>query len=278
MLAQRTIKRTVRCSGVGIHSGLVSAVQLCPAKPNTGIEFHVMEGDSLVAVIPARIDMVTSGLFRTSLSNGRHHVDTVEHILAAATGCNVDNLVVMIWGIELPILDGSAMPWVNLIMTVAGIEEQAELAKTLKVKDEIIVKDRDSWCSLSPCDAFELSYDLSYRHPMIGDQTMSVVADLRGFVRDIAPSRTFGFYEEINQLRPMGLAAGADLTNAVVFSDSSVLNEGGLRFQDEPVRHKILDAIGDLTLIGARIAGRFHGHRSGHSLNHQLARALMGTV
>jgi UDP-3-O-[3-hydroxymyristoyl] N-acetylglucosamine deacetylase len=237
-----------------------------------------MEGDSLVAVIPARIDMVTSGLFRTSLSNGRHHVDTVEHILAAATGCNVDNLVVMIWGIELPILDGSAMPWVNLIMTVAGIEEQAELAKTLKVKDEIIVKDRDSWCSLSPCDAFELSYDLSYRHPMIGDQTMSVVADLRGFVRDIAPSRTFGFYEEINQLRPMGLAAGADLTNAVVFSDSSVLNEGGLRFQDEPVRHKILDAIGDLTLIGARIAGRFHGHRSGHSLNHQLARALMGTV
>ena len=277
MLMQRTIKSTVRCAGVGIHSGLESAVQLCPAGPNTGVEFHVMDGDNTVAIIPARISMVTSGLFRTSLSNGRYHVDTVEHVLAAATGCNIDNLIVMIRGTELPALDGSAICWVNL-MTDAGIEEQAAYARILKIKDKIIVKDRDSWCSLSPCDSFELSYDLSYLHPMIGDQTASVVIDPQTFEHDIAPSRTFGFHEEMARLQSLGLAAGADLSNAVVFSGPDVLNDGGLRFSDEPVRHKILDAIGDLTLAGARIVGKFHGYKSGHSLNHQLVKALINTI
>jgi UDP-3-O-[3-hydroxymyristoyl] N-acetylglucosamine deacetylase len=270
--AQKTLKSAIHCRGVGLHSGMKVGMRLCPAAPDTGVVFR-RDGVSIAAVWSNVVDSTLN----TTLSNGEGiKIGTVEHLLAAFSGCEVDNVVVELDGPEVPIMDGSAEPFVFLI-DCAGLVEQDAPRRAIKVLRPITVTEGSKSASLLPQDGFSMTVEIDFASRAISRQDIDVVLDAATFKNEIARARTFGFLHEVDRMRAAGLARGGSLENAVVVSGDTVLNEGGLRFGDEFVRHKVLDAIGDLALAGAPIIGHFRGVRSGHALNRRVLEALFAS-
>ncbi len=273
-LYQRTLKRSIHCTGVGLHSGAKVSMKLKPADADTGIVFVRTDPRGGQAEIPALWDRVVDTRMCTVIGNGRGvNVGTVEHLIAGLSGAGVDNVVIEIDGPEVPIMDGSAAPFVFLA-ECAGVEEQNQRRKVLRVCKQIAVGDANRRATLTPGFGSSFSFEIAFDHPMMKHNVGSLALEGDAFKTDIARARTFGFLHEVEELRRLGLARGGSLDNAVVISGDTILNEEGLRFDDEFVRHKILDSVGDLYLAGHRIIGHFHGWRSGHMLNNKLLHAM----
>lgn len=279
-MQQKTISQPISCSGVGVHSGSPVTLTLRPAKENTGIQFVRSDLKNLTQhqkTISANWENVTDTRLCTKLSNSYGtEISTVEHLMAALAGSSISNILVEVSAPELPIMDGSAAPFLFLI-ECAGVKEQSAKAKYLKILKNIEVKNADGTSSarLIPHDAFKVSYefDFSKRNNLVNQQYIcSNMQDC--FKEDLSRARTFGFYEDVEMLRKNGLAQGGSLQNAIVFDGDTILNPEGLRFEDECVRHKALDAIGDLYLSGYLIQGHFHGNGAGHALNNKILREL----
>ena len=275
MLRQRTLKTLVSAKGVGLHTGQKVRITLRPAPPDTGIVFRRVDLASPVD-IPARADLVGETRLSSCLVRDGVKIYTVEHLMSALGGLGVDNAYVDLDAPELPIMDGSASPFALLIQQ-AGIIEQGAPKRFLRVTRRVEVKDGDKWARLEPYEGYKLSFSIDFRHPVIDRSTQSVEVDFAetSYLKEIARARTFGFMHEVENLRENGLALGGGLDNAVVLDEYRVLNAEGLRFADEFIRHKLLDAIGDLYLLGKPLLGAFSAHKSGHALNNRLLRALL---
>jgi UDP-3-O-[3-hydroxymyristoyl] N-acetylglucosamine deacetylase len=275
MLRQRTLKSLVSASGVGLHTGQKVRITLRPAPPDTGVVFRRVDLASPVD-IPARAELVGEARLASTLIKGDVRIHTVEHLMSALGGLGVDNAYVDLDAPELPIMDGSASPFVLLIQQ-AGIEEQAAAKKFLRVTRRVEVRDGDKWARLDPYEGYRLSFSIEFRHPVIERTTQAVTVDFAetSYLKEIARARTFGFMHEVEDLRDSGLALGGGLDNAVVLDEYRVLNSEGLRFADEFIRHKLLDAIGDLYLLGRPLLGAFAAHKSGHAMNNRLLRAML---
>jgi UDP-3-O-[3-hydroxymyristoyl] N-acetylglucosamine deacetylase len=271
---QRTLKSRINCSGVGLHSGRRVMLTIGPAAVNTGIQFKRTDAAGKGAIIPARWDRVVDTRLCSVIGNGDGVVvSTVEHLMAAFAGLGIDNVMVEIDGPEVPIMDGSADAFVFLI-ECAGIAEQSAPRKRIRVLKSVTVGDNRASATLTPAPFAMLDFALDFANPAIGKQEKSVRVTEDAFKRELSRARTFGFAEEVEMLQKAGLAQGGSLDNAIVIAADRVLNREGLRYGDEFVRHKLLDAMGDLYLAGALIEARFLGTRSGHALNNQLLRAL----
>src|SRR3982750_430193 len=275
MLRQRTLKSLISASGVGLHTGKKVRITLRPAPADTGVVFRRVDLASPVD-IPAHAELVGESRLASTLIKDDVKVHTVEHLMSALSGLGVDNLYVDLDAPELPIMDGSASPFV-LLLQQAGIEEQAAPKRFMRVKRRVEVKDGDKWARLDPYDGYKLSFSIDFRHPVIERSTQSVEVNFAetSYLKEIARARTFGFMHEVEDLRDHGLALGGGLDNAVVLDEHRVLNAEGLRFADEFIRHKLLDAIGDLYLLGKPLLAAFSAHKSGHALNNKLLRALL---
>lgn len=275
MIKQRTLKNVIRATGVGLHTGEKIFLTLRPAPVNTGIIFCRTDLNPTVT-IPARAEYVGDTTLSTGLVNGAAHVSTVEHLLSAMAGLGIDNAYIDVTAAEVPIMDGSAGPFVFLIQS-AGIEEQNSAKKFIKIKRTVKVEDGDKWAMFEPYDGFKVSFTIDFAHPVFhfSNQHASIDFSSTSFVKEVSRARTFGFMSDIEMLRERNLALGASLDNAVGLDDYRVLNEDGLRYDDEFVRHKILDAVGDLYLLGHGLIGAFSGYKSGHQLNNMLLRALL---
>jgi UDP-3-O-[3-hydroxymyristoyl] N-acetylglucosamine deacetylase len=275
MLRQRTLKTLVSAAGVGLHTGQKVRMTLRPAPVDTGVVFRRVDLASPVD-LPARADMVGETRLSSCLVRDGVKIYTVEHLMSALGGLGVDNVYVDIDASELPIMDGSASPFVLLIQQ-AGIVEQPAPKRFLRVLRAVEVKDGDKWARLDPFEGYKLSFSIEFRHPVIERSTQSVEVNFAetSYLKEIARARTFGFMHEVEDLRDSGLALGGGLDNAVVLDEYRVLNADGLRFADEFIRHKLLDAIGDLYLLGKPLLGAFSAHKSGHALNNRLLRALL---
>jgi UDP-3-O-[3-hydroxymyristoyl] N-acetylglucosamine deacetylase len=275
MLRQRTLKSLVSATGVGLHTGHKVRMTLRPAQPDTGIVFRRLDLPSAVE-IPARADLVGETRLCSCLVSGTTKIYTVEHLMSALSGLGVDNVYVDLDGPEVPIMDGSAAPFALLIQQ-AGMEEQGAPKRFLRVKKRIEAKDGDKWAVLEPYEGFKLSFSIVYSHPVIEKSNTSLTVDFAttSYLKEVARARTYGFMHEVEDLRAVGLALGGGLENAVVLDDHRVLNAEGLRFSDEFIRHKILDAIGDLYLLGRPFLAAFSAHKSGHALNNRLLHTLM---
>ncbi|MDX1491236.1 MAG: UDP-3-O-acyl-N-acetylglucosamine deacetylase [Pseudohongiellaceae bacterium] len=274
MLNQRTLKNVIRATGVGLHNGEKVYLTLSPAPVNTGIVFRRTDLDPVVE-IPAKATYVGDTTLSTTLIKGDVRISTIEHLMSAMSGLGIDNAYIDVSAPEVPIMDGSAGPFVFLIQS-AGIEEQTELKKFIRIKKPLRVEDGDKSVSLEPFDGFKVSYTLLYDHPVYRKYTKTASVDFSStsFVKEVSRARTFGFMHEFEELRNRNLALGASMDNAIAVGDYKVLNEDGLRYEDEFVKHKILDAIGDLYMIGFSLIGEFKGYKSGHALNNELLRAL----
>lgn len=270
---QSTIKGSVSWCGEGIHTGEKNQIRFQSAAPNQGIQFEVHQNNQVMR-IPAHVDHVQESPLCTTLQMDGVQVHTVEHVLAAVYALDITNLIIEIHGSEVPMGDGSAQPWVSLLCQ-SGIQPQGYLAKCIKMISPMRVQDGDAWCELIPSDSYELSYDLHFDHPLLGDSHGHVQLTAHSFAHEIAWARTFGFYKDLHMLRSQNKALGASLDNVLVFNAQGVMNMDGMKAPDEPVRHKILDAVGDLSLMGMRIQGHFRGHRSGHALNHKLVKQVL---
>ena len=283
MLKQRTLKSLIRASGVGLHSGIKVNMVLRPAAPNTGIVFRRVDLDPVVD-LPASALMVGDtrmcSCLEQEIGSMRVKVGTIEHLMSAFAGLGVDNAFVDLDAAELPILDGSASPFVFLIQS-AGIEEQAAAKRFIRVKRPVEVREADKsgekWARFDPYDGFKLNFSIVFNHPAITRSGQETSFDFSegSYVREVARARTFGFMQEVEWLRENGLAQGGGLDNAVVLDEYRVLNGDSLRYGDEFVRHKVLDAIGDLYLLGHPLLASFTAHKSGHALNNVLARELL---
>src|SRR5687768_5012142 len=275
MLRQRTLKSLVSASGVGLHTGNKVRLTLRPAPPDTGIVFRRIDLASPVS-IPARAELIGEARLASTLIKGDVKIHTVEHLMSALSGLGIDNAFVDLDAPELPIMDGSASPFA-LLLQQAGLEEQAAPKRFLRVRKSIEVRDGDKWARLEPYEGFKLSFSIEFRHPVIERSTQSVTVDFAetSYLTEIARARTFGFMHEVEELKDSGLALGGGLDNAVLLDERGVLNAGGLRFADEFIRHKLLDAVGDLYLLGRPLLGAFTAHKSGHALNNRLARAAL---
>jgi UDP-3-O-[3-hydroxymyristoyl] N-acetylglucosamine deacetylase len=271
MPVQRTIRRTVHCAGIGLHSGQKVTLVLKPAPADYGIRFQRadlggLEIPALVAWLGGRQQLQT-GLLRDNAS-----VETVEHLLSALRGLGVDNVCIELTQPEVPIMDGSAAPWVYVIQD-AGVKDLNAPRRTIQVLRPIQVQQGDKRIAIYPADRFKISYTISFDHPLLRHQQKTIDLDERTFVNEIAPARTFGFLKEVEWLRQRGMALGGSLENAIVLGETGVLNP--LRFEDEFVRHKILDVIGDLALVGHPLQGHLVVHRGGHALHTALAAELL---
>lgn len=275
MIKQRTLKNSIKATGVGLHTGDKVLLTLRPAAANTGIVFRRIDLDTPVE-IEARAENVGDTSLSTTLEKGDVRVSTVEHLLSAFAGLGVDNAYVDVSAPEVPIMDGSAAPFVFLIQS-AGIVEQNVAKRFVRILQPIEVSDGDKKAALTPFDGFKMSFGIDFDHPAFIDRPKTAVIDFSStsFVREVSRARTFGFLNEIEMLRENNLALGGSLDNAVVVDDYRVMNEDGLRYDDEFVKHKILDAVGDLYLLGHSLIGAFHGFKSGHALNNQLLHALL---
>ena len=275
MIKQRTLKNIIRATGVGLHTGDKVYMTLRPAAPNTGIVFRRTDLNPPVD-IRARQDNVGDTRLSTTLVNGEVRVATVEHLLSAMAGLGIDNAYVDLSAPEVPIMDGSAGPFVFLLQS-AGIEEQNVAKRFIRIKKPVKVQEGDKWASFEPFEGFKVGFSIEFNHPIISKRTSRAEIDFSttSFVKEVSRARTFGFMRDIEMLREHNLALGGSMDNAVVLDDYRVLNEDGLRYEDEFVKHKILDAIGDLYLLGHSLIGAFFGHKSGHQLNNQLLRALL---
>ncbi len=275
MIKQRTLKNVIRATGVGLHTGDKVYMTLRPAAANTGIVFR--RTDLAVPVdIPSRCENVGDTRLSTTLVKGEARVSTVEHLLSAMAGLGIDNAYVDLSAPEVPIMDGSAGPFVFLLQS-AGIEEQNAPKRFIRIKKSLRVEDGDKWCRFEPFDGFKVGFSIEFRHPIFSSRTSTAEIDFSttSFVKEVSRARTFGFMRDIEMLRERNLALGGSMDNAIVLDDYRVLNEDGLRYEDEFVKHKILDAIGDLYLLGHSLIGAFFGHKSGHELNNRLLRTLM---
>lgn len=273
MIFQRTLKNTIRCTGIGLHSGKKVYLSLRPAPPNTGIVFH--RTDMKGALVPAKVQNVVDTRLCSSIANQDGvRVSTVEHLLAAFAGLGVNNAYVDLDGPEIPIMDGSAAPFVFLIQC-AGVVQQKAYKRWIRVKKSISVTQGDKKASFEPCDRFRVSFLIDFDHPLLSEQGEEMDISETTFIKEISRARTFGFLKEVEHLRSNGLARGGSLDNAIVMGDFRILNEGGLRYEKEFVRHKMIDAIGDLYLLGHPVIGHFKGVRSGHALNNQLLRKML---
>jgi UDP-3-O-[3-hydroxymyristoyl] N-acetylglucosamine deacetylase len=271
MELQHTIRKPVSCAGVGLHTGIAVRMTLRPAPADHGVAFVVgSEGTR----VPVRPESLVNGHFATTIGvGGRVQVQTVEHLLAAVQGLALDNLLIELDGAELPAMDGSAAPFVALLYA-AGRESQAAVRQApLRVGETVRVGDEHRWVQISPAPELRISYTLDHEHPAVGIQVASFVPSERVFVEELASARTYGFLKDLELLRRQGLALGGSLDNAVVVGQDRILN-GGLRFHDEFVRHKVLDMLGDLALMGRRVVGHVIARNGGHTLNHQLVREL----
>ncbi len=279
MFRQRTVKSVVRTTGIGLHSGRRVHLTLRPAAPDTGIVFHRIDLPQPVD-IPAKAHLIGDTRLASVLQKDGVRVSTVEHLLSACAGLGIDNLHVDLTAEEVPIMDGSANTFVYLLQS-AGLEEQAAPKRFIRVKQAVEVREGDGrdakWARLEPYDGFALDFSIDFRHPAIEATANFASIDFahQSYVREIARARTFGFVNDVEALRSMGLARGGSFDNAIVMDEYRVLNGDGLRYDDEFVKHKILDAIGDLYLIGRPIIGRYVAHKSGHGLNNKLVRALL---
>lgn len=275
MIRQRTLKNTIRATGVGLHSGEKVYLTLRPAPVDTGIVFRRADLTPVVE-IPARAENVGETTMSTTLANGDVKVDTVEHLLSAMAGLGIDNAYVELSAPEVPIMDGSAGPFVFLIQS-AGIEEQESAKKFIRIKREVTVEDGDKRATFLPFEGFKVSFEIDFNHPVFKGRTQTATVDFSStsFVKEVSRARTFGFMRDIEFLRSHNLALGGSVENAIVVDESGVLNEDGLRYEDEFVKHKILDAIGDLYLLGNSLIGEFIGYKSGHALNNRLLRTLI---
>ena len=272
MVKQRTLKNLIRATGVGVHTGKKIYITLRPAPVNSGIIFCRVDLDPIID-IPA-IDTTLS----SCLVKGKVRISTIEHLMSAFAGLGVDNAYVDVSAPEVPIMDGSAGPFVFLIQS-AGIEEQNAPKRFLKIKRKIKVKDDDKWACISPHEGFKVSFTIDFDHPVFHDlpQTASVDFVHTSFVKEVSRARTFGLLSDYERLRANNLALGCNLDNVVVVDEYRVINEDGLRYNDEFAKHKILDAIGDLYLLGCNIIGAFSGYKSGHALNNVLLKTLLAT-
>jgi UDP-3-O-[3-hydroxymyristoyl] N-acetylglucosamine deacetylase len=271
---QYTLKDAIDCTGIGLHSGARVSMTLRPAGPDRGIVFRRTDIAGGGVEIPARWDAVVDTRLNTTLGDGSGvTIGTVEHVMAALSGAGVDNAIIELNGPEVPIMDGSAAPFIFLI-ECAGVVEQDAPRRVIEILRPVSVGDRERSAMLSPGNSFSVSFEIDFKGTLIEQQQFFGDFSNGAFRRDIARARTFGFEEEVEALQAAGLARGGSLDNAIVVSGERILNDDGLRFDDEFVRHKVLDSIGDLYLAGGQIIGHFHGFRSGHSLNHELLRAL----
>jgi UDP-3-O-[3-hydroxymyristoyl] N-acetylglucosamine deacetylase len=275
MLRQRTLKTIVKATGVGLHSGAKVTVVLRPAQPDTGIIFRRVD---LSPPIDLRADPLAVGDTRLAscLEKDGAKVATVEHLMSALAGLGIDNIYVDVDAAELPIMDGSAAPFVFLLQS-AGIEEQKAAKKFLRVIKPVEVRDGDKWARLIPYDGFSLEFSIVFNHPAVAQSGTKAKMDFAGqsYIKEVSRARTFGFMQDVEAMRDQGLALGGSLENAIVMDEYRVLNSDGLRFADEFVKHKILDAIGDLYLAGHPLLAAFSAHKSGHALNNKLLRALL---
>jgi UDP-3-O-[3-hydroxymyristoyl] N-acetylglucosamine deacetylase len=274
MLRQRTLQESIKSTGVGLHSGNKVAIVLSPAPEDTGIVFRRIDLNP-VRDIPARADWVDETDLSTSLGNGDARVTTVEHLLSALCGLGVDNAFIDIDSAEVPIMDGSAGPFVYLLQA-AGIRKQSAAKRFIRVTDEIAVNDGDKTATLRPYDGFRVTFAIDFDHPVFRAQSGRATLDIssEAFVREISRARTFGFVHEFEYMRSRGLARGGSVDNAIVIDDYRILNDGGLRYDDEFVKHKMLDAMGDLYLAGHQLLADYEGIKSGHALNNRLVREL----
>ena len=275
MLNQRTLKTTIRASGIGLHTGRKVLMTLRPAPPNCGIVFRRVDLPEPVD-IQARAENVGDTKLGTTLVNGSVRVATVEHLLSAFAGLGIDNAFVELSASEVPIMDGSAGPFVFLLQS-AGIEEQNALKRFVRIRKHVEVRHGDKWARFEPFNGFKVNFEIEFDHPIFRRhmQRASLDFSTTSFLREVSRARTFGFMRDLETLRAQNLALGGTMDNAIVLDDFRVLNEDGLRYEDEFVKHKILDAIGDLYLLGHSLIGEFSGYKSGHALNNQLLRALV---
>jgi UDP-3-O-[3-hydroxymyristoyl] N-acetylglucosamine deacetylase len=272
MRSQRTLRRAVSCTGIGLHSGNKVTLSLKPAPADYGIRFQRSDLDGLE--IPATVTHLGGIQYQIGLAREAVSVETVEHLLGALSGLGVDNVVIELNGPEVPIMDGSAAPFVYLIANEAGVKRLASPRRYLKVLRPISLTQDDKRIALYPSDHFKVTYSLSFDHPLLRHQSRTIRVTEETFVEEIAPARTFGFLEEVEMLRQRGLALGGSLDNAIVLTPKGVLN-GSLRFDDEFVRHKILDVIGDLSLVGYPVIGHLVAHRGGHALHMAFAARIL---
>jgi UDP-3-O-[3-hydroxymyristoyl] N-acetylglucosamine deacetylase len=278
VLKQRTLKNVIHATGVGLHTGDKVAITLRPAAPDSGIVFRRVDLDPPVE-IKALPHHVKDTRLSSTLEVDGVRVATVEHLMSALAGLGVDNVYVDLSASEVPILDGSAGPFVFLLQS-AGIVEQPALKKFIRIKRPVEVRDGDKWVRFEPYHGFKVEFAIDFDHPVIEHTGKSVSIDFANdsYIREISRARTFGFMHEVEALRNMGLARGGSLDNAVVLDEYRILNSDGLRYEDEFVKHKVLDAIGDLYIIGHPLIGAFSAYKSGHALNNKLLRALLEDV
>jgi len=273
-VCQRTLKQIAHCEGVGLHSGEVVGVSLHPAPADSGIVFVRTDVDAEKAVIPASWDRVVDTRLCSTIGNEQGvRVSTVEHLMAALSGCGVDNARIEIDGAEVPIMDGSSGPFVELIVE-AGLVEQDAPRRVIRILKAIEVQAGESRAVLQPADSCSLDVEIDFKGTAVEEQSLNVGFVNGAFCKELASARTFGFLHEVEAMQAAGLARGGSLDNAIVVDGGKIMNESGLRFDDEFVRHKILDAVGDLYLAGALIVGSFSGARCGHAINNQLLHAL----
>ncbi len=275
MIRQRTLKNVIHATGVGLHSGKKVQMALRPAAPNTGIVFRRVDLPEPVE-IKASPESVGDTRLSSTLEAGNVRVGTVEHLMSAFAGLGVDNAYVDLSAPEVPIMDGSASPFVFLIQS-AGIEEQPALKKYIRVKKTVLVEAGGKWVRFDPYNGFRLDFTIAFNHPVFESTRQTLAVDFAdtSYVKEVSRARTFGFMEDVEAMRANGLALGGSMENAIVMDEFRILNSDGLRYEDEFVRHKVLDAIGDLYLLGHPLIGAYSAHKSGHALNNQLLRALM---
>jgi UDP-3-O-[3-hydroxymyristoyl] N-acetylglucosamine deacetylase len=275
MIRQRTLKNVISATGVGLHTGEKVYLTLRPAAVDTGIVFRRVDLDRPVD-IKAHPENVGDTRLSTTLEQDGIRISTVEHLLSAFAGLGIDNAYVDVSAPEVPIMDGSAGPFVFLIQS-AGVEAQNAPKKFIRIKRKVMVEDGDKWASFEPFDGFKVSFAIDFDHPVFVEHNQSASVDFSStsFVKEVSRARTFGFIRDIEMLRQSNLALGGSMDNAIVVDDYRILNDDGLRYEDEFVKHKILDAIGDLYLLGHSLIGSFSGRKSGHALNNKLLKALL---
>jgi UDP-3-O-[3-hydroxymyristoyl] N-acetylglucosamine deacetylase len=275
MLGQRTLRNSIRATGVGLHTGKKVMMTLRPAAVDTGINFRRVDLEPPVD-IAARAQNVGETTLGTTLIHNGARISTVEHLLSAFAGLGIDNACVDVTAAEVPIMDGSAGPFVFLLQS-AGIKEQAAPKRFIRVKKSVQVEDGDKWARFDVFEGFKVNFEIEFDHPIFKRRLQRATMDFSttSFLKEISRARTFGFMRDLETLRSHNLALGGTLDNAIVLDDVGVMNEDGLRYEDEFVKHKILDAIGDLYLLGHSLIGEFSGHKSGHGLNNRLLRMLL---
>lgn len=275
MVKQRTLKTSVSVTGVGLHSGEKVTLSLRPAPVNSGIVFRRVDVKP-VEEIKARADLVHDTRLSTCMEQNGVRIATIEHLMSALAGLGIDNAIIEMDGAEVPIMDGSAGTFIFLLQS-AGIVEQSAAKKFIRIKKTVEVRQGDKWVRFEPYNGYKLTFTINFAHPVFANTKQHVTVDLdeHSYIRDISRARTFGFMQDVENMRAQGLALGGSLDNAIVMDEYRVLNADGLRFEDEFVKHKVLDAIGDLYMLGHAVIGAFSGFKSGHALNNALLRELL---